>query len=134
MRPAIRIALTAAPALLLTACFEREPQLYTWGSFPRQQYEALARNGASQAKQISEMEAHAAKTAGRNEALPPGFRAHLGLLHLGMDDHARARTAWLAEKEAFPESAPFMDTLLKKLDVAGAPAPASQPHAIEAAP
>lgn len=90
--------------------------LYMWESFPRQQYSVLLRDGASPAEQISALEAHAEKARGANAALPPGFRAHLGMLHLDGGNHVRAKELWQAEKAAFPESTPYMDRLLDRLD------------------
>lgn len=62
------------------------------------------------------MEAHAEKARAANAALPPGFRAHLGMLKLSAGDADQARQMWQAEKLAFPESTPYMDQLLKRLD------------------
>lgn len=107
----------AAGVVLLAGCAAKGPgPLYLWESFPRQQYSLLLREGASPAEQIRVLEAHAEKARGANAALPPGFRAHLGLLHLGAGDPQRAKDLWQAERTAFPESAPFMDRLLKRLD------------------
>jgi hypothetical protein len=67
------------------------------------------------------MEAQMQKAAASQAALPPGFRAHLGMLKLANGDPEQARTLWQSEKAAFPEAAPYMDQLLKRLD-----APAKQ--------
>jgi hypothetical protein len=87
-----------------------------WESFPRQQYEALLREGASPLEQIQAMEAHAEKARAAGAELPPGFRAHLGKLHLEVGNAAAAREMWIAEKVAFPEATSYMDHLLKRLD------------------
>ncbi|PPE66624.1 DUF4810 domain-containing protein [Caldimonas caldifontis] len=62
------------------------------------------------------MEAHAEKARAAGAELPPGFRAHLGKLHLEVGNAAAAREMWNAEKKAFPEATPYMDHLLKRLD------------------
>lgn len=101
----------------LAGCAAKGPgPLYMWETFPRQQYSALLREGASPDEQIRALEAHAEKARGANAALPPGFRAHLGMLQLSVGNAQRAKELWLAEKSAFPESAPYMDKLLRKLD------------------
>lgn len=87
-----------------------------WESFPRQQYSVLLRDGVDPNQQIRDMEAHAEKARASNGALPPGFRAHLGMLYIGAGNTQRARELWQAERAAFPESAPYMDRLLMKLD------------------
>lgn len=121
----------AALSLLLAAC-ETPKTLYHWGTFPRQQYIALKHEGVSPDEQIRQLEAQAEKARGAAAALPPGFRAHLGMLHLGAGNPGRARELWQAEKEAFPESAVYMDSLLKRLDGGGAPASSPVPPAAPA--
>jgi hypothetical protein len=87
-----------------------------WEGFPRQQYDTLLRAGVNPTEQIAEMEAHAEKARASNAALPPGFRAHLGMLKLSVGNPDEARQLWQAERLAFPESSPYMDQLLKRLD------------------
>lgn len=102
---------------LLGACAQTRPPLYTWEAFPRQQYETLMMSGNQlPADQVLAMQAQAEKTAASGGRLPPGFRAHLGMLKLSMGDADGARELWQGEKLAFPESAPFMDRLLKRLE------------------
>jgi hypothetical protein len=117
-------ALPLAGALLLSACAAPNKPLYAWEGFPRQQYEVLQRSGADANAQIQAMQAHAEKARAAGAALPPGFRAHLGLMQLSVGATEQARSSWQAEKVAFPESAPYMDQLLKRLDGGGAAQPA----------
>ena len=109
-----RFAVAVAIATL-AGCVQAPKQLYMWESFPRQQYNVLLRAGASPEEQIRAMEVHAEKARLANAALPPGFRAHLGMLHLATGNAVGARSMWEAEKLAFPESAAYMDQLLKRL-------------------
>lgn len=107
---------------LLVGCAHKGPgPLYMWEGFPRQQYEALQRGGSSAEEQITALEAHAEKARAAGAALPPGFRAHLAMLKLSAGNPDEARRLLVAEKTAFPESAPYMDQFLKRLD-----APASK--------
>lgn len=118
MSATIRLAGVAglAALVLLTGCAQRRPPLYTWEDFPRQQYQYLLRDGASSQDQIAALEAQAAKASGSESGLPPGFRAHLGMLYLGAGNPGRASELWNAEKSVFPESTPYMDRLLGKLN------------------
>jgi hypothetical protein len=126
-RPAVGFFITPASwlragcALVLfcaaAGCAQKGPApLYLWGSFTRQQYDALRSDGSPADEQLQAMQAHAEKARGANAALPPGFRAHLGLLHLNAGNPGQARDLWLAEKQAFPEATPYMDQLLRRLD------------------
>lgn len=112
-------------AVLATACAQRGPApLYAWEKFPQQQYAVLKASGLSPSEQALELEAHMTKAQATGVAVPPGLRAHLGMLKLSLGDPAQARQLWMSEKQAFPESAPFMDRLLQRLD---APTKAGNP-------
>jgi hypothetical protein len=122
MRAAIlarRAALIACTGLL-TACAHKSSTLYMWEEFPRMQYEALLKNGAADGttagERVEAMQAHAEKARAAGASLPPGFRAHMGMLKLATGDVASARELWESEKSAFPESTPYIDQLLKRLD------------------
>lgn len=102
---------------LLAGCAHKGPgPLYMWETFPKMQYDTLLHPGVAPLEQVGAMEAQAEKARAAGAALPPGFRAHLGMLKLSAGDVDQARQLWLAEKAAFPESAPYMDQLLKRLD------------------
>jgi hypothetical protein len=119
---------TACAVLALAACAQKGPSsLYLWDTFPQNQYESLKRAGASPVEQITAMEAQAEKARAAGAALPPGFRAHLGMLKLSVGDAGRARELWLAEELAFPESTPYMNQLLKRLDAGSTTAKMENP-------
>ncbi len=111
-----QIALASCIAVLAGCATQGPAPLYMWETFPRQQYDALLGVGFDPAEQIRLLEAHAEKARGANAALPPGFRAHLGMLHFGAGNVGRARELWQAEKIAFPEATTYMDQLLRRLD------------------
>lgn len=126
-RTLVRLALAASLAVL-GGCATKPVPLYMWESFPKQQYDVLMHAGASPEEQIHAMELHANKARSQNASLPPGFRAHLGMLHLNVGNAQRAKELFESEKSAFPESAPYMDRLLAKLSVTVKP---SQPNKTE---
>jgi hypothetical protein len=123
-----------ATVLWLGACAQKGPgPLYSWEAFPKQQYDALLAAGTGvPSEALLAMQAHAEKARGANAALPPGFRAHLGLLKLSAGDTQGAREAWQAEIVAFPESAPYMQRLLDKLQ--GSPQAPATPLAAKENP
>lgn len=86
--------------------------LYSWGPYENQIYEHF--KGESPEKQIQILEQHAQAAKSKGQKLPPGFSAHLGLLYskVGRDDAFIA--ALEEEKTNFPESAPYINNLLKK--------------------
>lgn len=113
----LRLAMGCLGIAVLAGCAHKGPApLYMWEAFPRQQYDTLLRSGATSGDQITALEAHAEKARAAGAALPPGFRAHLGMLKLSVGNVDEARQLLQAEKTTFPESAPYMDQLLKRLD------------------
>lgn len=100
----------------LVGCAAGPKPLYMWETFPRQQYDTLMRESVNPADQIAALEAHAEKARAANAALPPGFRAHLGMMYMNAGNNDRARELWQAEKAAFPEATPYMDQLLRRLE------------------
>lgn len=114
---AARAALTAATIAMFAGCANKPPPpLYMWDTFPKLQYETLLHTGVPPIEQIATLETQALKARTNGAALPPGFRAHLGMLKLSAGDPEQARQLWLEEKAAFPESTPYMDQLLQRLD------------------
>ncbi len=112
-----RCLLLGGGIALLAGCAHKAPgPLYMWEAFPKMQYDTLLRSGISPVEQVGAMEAQAEKARAAGASLPPGFRAHLGMLKLSAGDADQARQLWQAEKAAFPESTAYMDQLLQRLD------------------
>jgi len=130
MRSLPRRPWPAVVVLGLAGCAQSAAPLYLWETYPRQQYVYLLREGISPDQQIKEIEAHAEKARAANAQLPPGLRAHLGMLYLSVGNPGRATELWNAEKAAFPESTPYMNQLLKRLGgVKTEPAKSEEPAA-----
>lgn len=100
-------------AATLTGCVTPTKPLYYWGEYQPQVYSYLKKQDSPQA-QLSKLEETANKAASENLPVPPGFNAHLGLLYLQIGQGGKAQMAFQTEKARFPESAAYMDFLLKK--------------------
>ncbi|OUI94016.1 hypothetical protein HK17_05185 [Acetobacter indonesiensis] len=99
----------------LAACSsDRTPPLYSWRDYPEQQYLYLKGQTDHQA-QIIALEKDVQKAQAKNLALPPGFHAHLGMLYAATGRTDLAQQEFSQEKTLFPESATYMDFLLKNL-------------------
>jgi len=99
--------------LLASGCAHQDRQpLYYWGSYQSQLY-GHYKGEKGPEEQIAALEADAEKASAKGLALPPGFRAHLGMLYGETGRTDKMATNLEAEKERFPESAGFMDFLLK---------------------
>jgi len=106
------LPLAVALAVSLAACVSRPQPLYYWGSFSDQQYAYFkGAVGPEQAIQTLEQVREEARAAGR--PLPPGLQAHLGLLYGQTGRTDLFERNLLAEREQYPESATYVDFLLK---------------------
>lgn len=128
MTRALRASAAVAVAALLTACGTPQKPLYQWNGYQTSLHEHFKTNGAGALDQITRLEEQLIRNKAAQEASPPGLHGHLALLYakVGNDDAARAHLE--AERALFPESAAFVDLLLKK-----APSPRPAPAATAAA-
>ena len=108
-------AIVAVACVLLAGCAAPQKPLYHWEGYQRQVYEYLKNDGTAPAEQLAAMQAQAEKARATGSVLPPGFRAHLAMVHLRLGHGQEARELIEAEKIAFPESAQYMDFVLKSM-------------------
>lgn len=113
----LRVIAVAAAALWLSGCAQPKT-LYQWGSYQPEVYEYF--KGESKEAQVAKLEEDLQKIRSTNGNPPPGYHAQLGMLYgsLGKDDQMvqELRT----EKTLFPESATYMDFLLRNVKTGGA--------------
>ncbi len=111
---AASIAMLAALLPILPACSSTAPgPLYHWGGYQRQLYEYLRGDETTPTEQLTALQAGADRARAAGAALPPGFRAQLALLYLQVGRDEDARRMIDAERAAFPESAQYMDFVLR---------------------
>jgi hypothetical protein len=98
--------------VMLAGCAAQRQPLYHWGTFNAQQY-SYFKGDKSPEESIQALEKVRldAKAAGR--PLPPGLQAHLAMLYgqTGRTDLFELNLQ--AERQQFPESAAYIDFLLK---------------------
>ena len=100
--------------LALSNC--ASPTKYYWGSYEPLIYSQYQEPGkATPDVQIQKMLEDIQRASSENQPLPPGFYAHLGYQYLQTGKAAEARQYFIAEKNAYPESAVLMDRFLKKI-------------------
>ncbi|MEQ6289610.1 DUF4810 domain-containing protein [Vogesella sp. GCM10023246] len=105
-------------ALLLAAglsgCAGQQAKpLYHWGVYQPQVYEYFKGDGASHEAQIAALEADVQQARAKDEPLPPGYHAHLGLLYSHTGKLDQVKQEFTTEKTLYPESSAFMDFLLR---------------------
>lgn len=109
----LKYGLMGCGLLLLSGCQTREKPLYAWYNFQPELYAYM--QGEDAQRQLTTLEADEQKAQAKGLALPPGFHSHLGLLYAKLGQTSQAQTEFQQEKTLFPESAPYMDFILKNM-------------------
>jgi hypothetical protein len=108
-----KTAAAALAAACLAGCATPVEPMYQWGALHNHTYDALRGEGATPQAQVEQMRAHAQKVLAAGQKLPPGYRAHMALMLLKLGEPAQAQAEFEAEKQAFPESAVYIDALAR---------------------
>ncbi|MFJ2994126.1 DUF4810 domain-containing protein [Pandoraea sp. NPDC087047] len=108
----IALAVIAGGAIVtLSGCATQPNPLYDWEGYQPQVYEYF--KGESKEAQIIALERDLEKIKASNNAAPPGYHAHLGLLYASVGKSDKMVEQFQIEKTLFPESANYIDFLLK---------------------
>ncbi|MDF3831711.1 DUF4810 domain-containing protein [Cupriavidus basilensis] len=115
-RPWRPLAPVLMGSVLLAGCAAPK-SLYQWESYQPQVYEYF--KGESKQAQVEALERDLQKITAAGSKAPPGYHAHLGLLYadIGKDDQMVQQ--FQTEKTLFPESATYVDFLLKNVKRGG---------------
>ncbi len=111
-----KILFCSVATILLTACViqPREKNLYYWGDYESSMYRQMKHEGFDPYQELDKLQLNQEKAAAQNLPLPPGFYAYLGMLYAQTGKTQAAKEAFNREKTLFPESATYMDFLLKQ--------------------
>lgn len=112
---------------MLVACGHAPKTMYDWQSYQPTVYTYLIDESGDYAVQAQALERNIETSRAANTVLPPGFRAHLGMLYLKMGEDAKAIEQLEGERLAFPESIPFMAFLMRNTTTGATP---PSPHAL----
>jgi len=108
---------TLLPALfalvVVSGCQAPPRTLYYWGNYPAVTYLAYTQpDKFTPSVQVDKLLEDIHQAAAAQARVNPGLHAHLGYLYAQLGQTDLARKEFEAEKELFPESAPFIDHLL----------------------
>lgn len=106
------IALVIAAGAVLGGCKTAPKTLYQWEGYQPQVYQHF--KGESPDQQIAALETGLQTIGAKGSMAPPGYHAHLGMLYAMTGKEALVAPQFEEEKKLFPESAAYMDFLLKK--------------------
>ena len=107
-------------AILTTACSNGQ-SLYRWGEYEPSLYEMYREDGGSAdpSAQLEILTEDVERTEAEGGSVPPGVHAHLAFLYYADGNRSAARKHFMAEKELYPESATFIDALLRRMEKGG---------------
>jgi hypothetical protein len=121
-RPGRSVWVALALAAALAGCANAPRGLYHWGPYEEVVFAGFLDPKVSVGEQISKMEKGLQEARGTNRAVPPGYHAHLAALYQRQGDVASARLNLDAERRLYPESASYLDRLVRGANPAAAPA------------
>ncbi len=121
-RPGRSVWLPLALAAALVGCASAPRGLYHWGPYEGVVFAGFLDPKVSVGEQISKMEKGLQEARSANRAVPPGYYAHLAALYQRQGDVASARLNLDAERRLYPESASYLDRLVRGASPAAAPA------------
>lgn len=107
-----KIVCAFALLFTLTACKTTEP-LYYHGSYNTSVYTYFKGDDATQADQIASLQQVIQTAEANGKRIAPGIHAHLGLLYFDAGNYDLGKRHFEHEKALFPESAKYLDFLLK---------------------
>lgn len=108
------VIVAVSSALLFGGCVQAPKQMYVWGGYQAQVYEHFKGDGKSPLEQLQVLEMQLQTTSANRAAIPPGLHAHVGLLKLKVGQADEGIRHLETEKVLFPESATYIDSLLKR--------------------
>jgi len=100
----------------LMACAQPPKMMYNWQAYQPGVYAYLKDDGADYAAQAATFEQNIETARSGDQALPPGFHAHLGMLYLKLGSDDKAVEQLQSEKLAFPEATPYVDFSLRSFE------------------
>lgn len=103
-----------AVMMTLVGCATKPNTIYSWNNYQDEVYNYYHQDTVSVDEQTIALEKSIEMARAENKPVPPGLHAHLGMLYAELGQTDKASHEFETEKQLFPESAVFMDFLLKK--------------------
>lgn len=103
----------AVGVLLLTGCTSAPKPLYNWDSYQSVVYQYYQQSESAPQSQIDALKKSIELSRAKSLGIPPGLHAHLGMLYGATGALDLAMAEFNEEKTLYPESAAFMDRLMK---------------------
>jgi len=113
------LAITAI-GFVMSGCGAQPKPLYTYGNYSESYYSSKKDVGTNTALELQKSIEYAIENANesRSGRVAPGMYANLGYIYLKSGKTDKAIESFNKEKSIYPESAHFMDRMIKKIEVA----------------
>ncbi len=108
-----KLLLLVTGVALLNGCANEPKPLYNWDGYQTTVYQYYQQTESSPQDQIEELKKNIEMSKAKSLATPPGLHAHLGLLYSTIGSIDLAMKEFSTEKALYPESAAYMDFLMK---------------------
>lgn len=99
--------------VILSGCTSAPKPLYHWDGYQKTVYQYYQQTETSPQEQIEALKKNIELNKAKGTSVPPGLHAHLGLLYGSTGAIDLAMVQFNTEKALFPESANYMDFLMK---------------------
>jgi hypothetical protein len=106
------LTLVAVAVATLSGCQATKP-LYNYGSYQSNVYAHFKNEDSSVTQEIEDLEKTITESSAKNLKIGPGLHAHLGYLYIESGQKDTGIAHLLKEKALYPESAQYIDFLLK---------------------
>ena len=109
----VKLLFIVAGAIFLNGCANEPKPLYNWDGYQQTVYQHYQQTETSPQEQIDTLKKNIEASKAKGLTVAPGLHAHLGLLYVTTGAVDLARTEFKTEKALYPESAVYMDFLMK---------------------
>ena len=110
-----RLALIGSLAILFISGCQQKPDMYHWGSYEQLIHDMYIEAGSAEPQtQILSLNTDIQYAAEHGLKTPPGVYAHLGFMYAANGEMQMAMASFEEEKKLFPESAKFIDGMIKR--------------------
>jgi len=103
----------------VTACQKSQPPLYHYIDYSESYYAYKKDMSAESLLKLQQSMEEAIELAGQSRSgrVPPGMYANVGYIYLKSGKSQEAISSFTKEKNIYPESAHFMDLMIKKVEL-----------------
>ena len=107
-------------SFIISGCSNQPKPLYTYGNYSESYYESKKNVSADTALELQKSIEYAIENVNesRSGRVAPGMYANLGYIYLKGGETDKAIESFNKEKSIYPESAHFMNRMIKKIEVA----------------